>query len=118
MFKEAKEAYEQALLLSDENPLAMTALVGIYDVLGKKEKAEKLFEKLEQRSKNEYVPPTCFYLYHLHYGNADLAYECLKNAVEVHDVYINWFRILPSDKYRIPDEPRFKDLLKNAGFPP
>ena len=96
----------------------MISLVGIYDELGNKEKAEKLFEKLEQRSKNEYVPPSYFYLYHLHYGNADLAYECLKNAIEIHDVSINWLRIMPIDKYKLPDEPRINDLMKSAGFPP
>ncbi len=69
-----------------------------------------------QRSRDEYVPPVCFYLIHKARGELDLAYEWLERALNEHDSYLPLFRVHPIERYRFPDEPSFNELLKKAGL--
>ena len=57
-----------------------------------------------------------FYLIHKARGELDLAYEWLEQALNEHDSYLPWFLSNPIKQLRIPDEPRFKALLKKAGL--
>ena len=116
MFEEAIEELEKAVELSGENPNFIAELATAYYEFGEKEKTEKLFDSLLQRSRDEYVPPTCFYWIHRVRGDMDQAFEWLERACNEHDSWLPWFRVYQIDKYRIPDEPRFKALLKKAGL--
>lgn len=94
----------------------MTFLATSYYEFGKKAKAEKLFDSLKQRSIHEYVPPICFYLIHKARGDQDQAFEWLERACNEHDSFLPWLRVTPIEIMRIPDEPRFKALLEQAGL--
>jgi TolB-like protein/Tfp pilus assembly protein PilF len=116
MLEEAMEKYKKAVLLSGGNPMAVAALLVTNYELGNMDEAERLFKELEERSKKEYIPPICFYLYHKTIGDVEMAFEYVKKCCEVHDSFLPWLRVHPIDKLRIPDEPKFNELLKKSGI--
>ncbi len=116
MVDEAVEEFERSVELSNEAPWEVMNLACAYYEFGKENRAEKLFNSLKQRSRHEYVPPMCFFYIHMVQGALDQAFEWLKTACEEHDSWLPWCRVNPVDSYRIPDEPRFKALLKKAGL--
>ena len=116
MIEEAIAEYEKAVDLSGGAPRAVASLVTAYYEFSKKAKAEKLFDSLKQRSRDEYIPPICFYLIHKVRGDQDQAFEWVKRACDEHDSFLPWFRVFPIESWSIPDEPRFKALLKKAGL--
>ena len=116
MLEEAIAEYEKAVNLSGGTPIVVAALAATYYEFGKKARTEKLFDSLKQKSRDEYVPQMCFYRIHKVRGDLDQAFECVKRACEEHDSFLPWFRVDPIDAHRIPDEPRFKALLKKAGL--
>ncbi|MBA7689152.1 hypothetical protein ES703_97654 [subsurface metagenome] len=117
MLEEAIAEYEKAVDLSGGTPMTVAVLASAYYEFGKKAKAEKLFDSLKQRSRDEYVPSMCFYLIHKVRGDLDQAFESLERACNEHDSYLPWFRVAPIEMFwRIPDEPRFKALLEKYGL--
>jgi len=116
MLKEAIAELEKAVDISGGTPIAVTYLTTAYYESGKKDKAEKLFDSLKQRSRNDYVPPMLFYLIHRVRGDMDHAFEWLERACNEHDIILPWIIVIPIESLRIPDEPRFKALLKKAGL--
>lgn len=116
MSEEAIAEYEKVIDLSGGGNGDMAFLAITYYEIGEKAKAEQLFDNLMQRSRDEYVPPMFFYLIHKARGELDLAYEWLEQALNEHDSYLPWIRVHPIERYRIPDEPRFNELLKKMGL--
>jgi TolB-like protein/Tfp pilus assembly protein PilF len=111
MIRKAIEKYEKVLQLPSWH-MAVSNLATSYYLIGEKEKAEKLYNNLEQRSKKEYVPPTILYSYHLVKGDMDQAYKWLQKAIIERDYYLIWYTVCPTKGHTIPDEPRFKALIK------
>ena len=108
--------YEKAVECSDGVPfIEMLLAVVLYDS-GKKDEAEKIFERLKQRAKQEYVPPTSFFLMNLIQGKLGEAKEWLNRAGEEHDSYLCWMRIMPTDFYLNPGKSKIKALLKKTGI--
>jgi TolB-like protein/Tfp pilus assembly protein PilF len=116
MFKEAIEEFKNAIDLSGDYPMVLAWLACAYYEIGKKEKAEKLINRIQQRAKKEYVPATCFYLYYLIQGDFNQVYSNLEQAIDDHDSFLPWCITIPIDKYQIPGEPRFNELLKKVGL--
>jgi len=116
MIPKAIREYEKAVDLSDGSPLAVSSLACGYYLIGEKEQAEKLYNSLLERSKKEYVPPVHLYSYHIIREDYDQAFDWLKKAIIEHDSSLMMMTICPTKGHRIPDEPRFKALLKKAGF--
>ena len=116
MIEESIAEFEKAVDLSGGAPLSVAFLATAYYEFGNKAKAEKLFDSLKQRSRDEYVPPICFYLIHKVRGDQDKAFKWLERACNEHDSPLPWVRVVPIESWRIPDEPRFKALLKKAGL--
>ena len=110
------EEMEKAVDLSEGVPFMVSMLAIGYYSIGKKDQAEKLIDNLKKRSKTEYIQPICFYTIHSVRGEQDLAFEWMERACNEHDSLIPWFRFVPNDITRIPDEPRYKALLKKAGL--
>ena len=108
--------YEKAVECSDGVPFIEMLLAIIYYDSGRKSEAENLFESLKQRAKQEYVPPTSFFLMNLVLGKLGEAKQWLKRAGEEHDSYLCWIRIIPVDFYIHPGESRIKALLKKIGI--
>ncbi len=111
MVREAMEEYEKVLQLSNWHG-AVSNLATSYYLIGEKEKAEKLYNNLEQRSKKEYVPPTALYSYQLVKGDMDQAYKWLQKAIIERDYFLIWYTVCHTKGHTIPDEPRFKALIK------
>jgi hypothetical protein len=42
----------------------------------------------------------------------DQAYKWLEKAINVRDYFLIWYTICPTKGHAIPDEPRFKALIK------
>ena len=116
MKEEAMKEYEKAVDLSGGIPYLMAVLTSIYYELNKNDKAEKLLYSLKNRSGDEYIPSTSFYLIHIIRGDSDQAFEWLKRAINEHDSFVPWFIDTPVEIQRIPDEPRFNELLKKTGL--
>ncbi len=116
MIKEATEEIEKVVNLSMDAPMVMSALANGYLETGKKVMAQKLIDNLIQRSKNEYVPASCFFHYHLLQCDFDQAFICLKRAVDEHDSFLSTWILNPIERYSIPNEPRFNKLIKNVGL--
>jgi len=117
MFEAAIVEFEKAVELSGGAPIIVTFLAVSYYEFGNKDKVDKLFDTLKKRTRHEYVPPLCFYYIHKVRGENDHAFEWLERACNEHDSFLPWLKIAPIEKHRIPDEPRFKVLLKKAGLP-
>jgi TolB-like protein/Tfp pilus assembly protein PilF len=116
MIEEAIAEYEKAFDLSSDDPYAMAILANNYYESGQKTKADNLFDRLKQMSRDGYVPPMCFCWIYQARGEMDLYYEWLEKACNEHDGFLPWYRVITIEKYRIPDEPRYKELLKKAGL--
>jgi len=114
--REAVAEFEKASELSGESSFLMAELAVCYFEAGKQEETQKIYSALKKRSKDEYVSPMCFYTIHKIRGELDLAYGWLEKACNEHDSYLIWANISPVERYRIPDDPRFKSLLKKAGL--
>ena len=115
MYKEAIAAYERAVELSDRDPSALSLLAYVYYEFGEKSKAGELFDIIKQRSKDEYVPPSSFYIIHKARGDEDLAYKWFEQAVKERDSLLLWVINSPIAGV-IPDEPRYNTLLKKVGL--
>ncbi len=88
MIEEAIAEHDKAFDLSGGAPMMVAALATAYYESGKKAKAEKLFESLKKRSRDEYVLPTCFYLIHKVRGDQDKVFEWLERACNEHDSFL------------------------------
>jgi len=118
MFKKAIEEYEKVVDISGGTPFWVTELANAYIRIGRRDKAEDLFESLEERSKNEYVPPICFYYIHLARGEEEKAFECLEQSCVERDSFLLWMRIHPLDSKRIPEKQEYQALFKKYGLEP
>ena len=116
MFEEAIEESEKAVELSAKADWPVAILAFIYYKTGKKVEAEKLIEGLKKKSRDEYVPPICFFYMDLIQGKKDMALEWLERACKEHDSFLLWMRVFPVDSFRIPDETEFQELLKKYGL--
>jgi TolB-like protein/Tfp pilus assembly protein PilF len=116
MLEEARKVYKKAILLSGNNPMTTSALMVTTYELGQVEKAEKLHRELEDRAKNEYIPPICFYLYYKTIGDEDQAFKWIEKCCQVHDSFLPWIRVHPIEKLRIPRNSKYNALLEGAGI--
>jgi serine/threonine-protein kinase len=110
----AIEEYKKALECSDGVPFIEMLLAIVYYDSGKRDQAEKIFESLKQRAKNEYIPPTSFFLMNLVLGKLGEANQWLKRAGEEHDSYLCWTRIIPIDFFS--QKSKIKALLEKTGI--
>jgi TolB-like protein/Tfp pilus assembly protein PilF len=118
MYQKAIEKYEKVVDITEGTPFWIMTLANAYHRVGSKDKAEKLFESLEERSKDEYIAPICFYYIHLARGKEEKAFEWLERACEERDSFLLWMRIHPLDSKRIPEKPEYQALFKKYGLEP
>lgn len=113
MIKEAISEHEIAVDLSGGASYAIATLTCIYYVIGKKDQADNLFERLKKRSETEYVPSTSFYQIHRFRGEETMALNWLKKACDERDSYLIWFRAHP---FLIPEGSKYMALLQERGL--
>jgi serine/threonine protein kinase/Flp pilus assembly protein TadD len=116
LFEEAIVEFEKAVELSGSAPFQVMVLAVAFYEIGRKVEAEKLFESLKDRSKDEYVPPLCFFYIHRVQGEKEMAFEWMEQACQESDIFLSAFRVFPVDFLRLPDEPEYMDLFKKYGL--
>ncbi len=116
-FAEALGELEKAVSLSGRNPHYLAALGHAYGVSGKTERAQKILDELEKRSRQHYVSPYNMALTHIGLGNKEQALAWLEKAYEKRSFYLitinswPWFDSLRS-------HPQFQDLVRRIGLNP
>lgn len=116
MVPDAIESYEKAVQFSGGVPLAVSRLAWVYQEAGRSREAEELIKQLEQRREMEYVPCTCLVPYFILKKDYDQAHHWLSKACDERDFFLSNCISYPVDAYKIPDEPRFKALIKKTGL--
>jgi tetratricopeptide (TPR) repeat protein len=116
MIKKAVAEYKRAIDLSDGHPIVIASLAACYYYMRKRDETEKLYINLKKRSKTEYIHPLSFYLIHKTRGDQDQAFECFEQMCNEHDSFLPWMLVYPYERYRIPDEPKFNELLEKVGL--
>jgi Flp pilus assembly protein TadD len=114
-YREAVPELQKAVALSDEGAAFLSSLGYVYAVSDRRPAAEEIVEKLEERSKTTYVPPSTVAIVLTGLGEKDQALTWLERANEEHDPWVTTLRIdfmfdsLKSDR-------RFQDLVHRVGL--
>jgi TolB-like protein/Tfp pilus assembly protein PilF len=110
MYKEAITELVHAVTLSGESTISLAMLGHANGTAGKKDEAEKILEKLTERSKNQYVPSYWIAMIHVGLGDKDRAFTWLERAFQERSSWLAWTKVEPRfDSLRA--DPRFDSLL-------
>jgi serine/threonine-protein kinase len=86
-----------------------------YVEMGKADEAQKVLDKLLERSKTEYVSPFTLACFHFVLGRNDEGFKWLNKAYEERDLHLGWLKIEPLfDSVR--SDPRYTALLKKMNL--
>jgi adenylate cyclase len=113
---EATEEYRKAVELSGGAPMVTTSLAVALYKTGRIGEAEELIQGLGIRAEKEYVPATCFSFYYNIKGDHEKLYYWVERAIQEHDSWLPLFIAYPNKEFRIPNEPRFAELMKKVGL--
>jgi tetratricopeptide (TPR) repeat protein len=116
MMDEAIEEYRMAIELSGEIPMIVTFLACALYIRGEIEETERLMNRVEMRSRKEYIPATCFFPYYLLRGDQDQAFSWVERAIQERDVWLPLNIYIPIKEYRMPNEPRFSRIMEQIGL--
>ncbi len=83
---------------------------------GRREKAQKVVEDLQDLSKTRYVPAYWMSLAYIGLDDRERAFEWLEKAFDERSMRPDFMRVDPAYDNLRPD-PRFQDLLRRAGLP-
>ncbi len=113
--REAIAEIEQAIRLSDENPVFVGALGFALAKSGDEQAALHMLDKLEERSRQGYVPAFSRALVHIGMRRSDQAFEELDRAFDERSSWLVSLNVEPLfDPIR--DDPRFCDLVGRVGL--
>jgi TolB-like protein/Tfp pilus assembly protein PilF len=116
MYEEAIAEFQKALDLSEGFLLISQPQLGYaYALSGKRDKAQKILDQLDERSKQSYVRPSAFASVYQGLGENDRVFELLEKGYEEKDVWLVFLKVNPQcDSLR--SDPRFKALLKKMNL--
>ena len=77
---------------------------------GKRDEAEKILEKLMERSKYQYVPSYRIAMIHVGLGNKDQAFKWLEKSFQQRSSWLAWAGVEPRFG-SLRSDPRFDSLL-------
>jgi serine/threonine-protein kinase len=112
--EEAKAEGERAVELSGGISATVTQLACLCYQLNDMTRANELFDKLRQRARASYVPPTFLAWIHLARGETDDALELLQEAARGKDPWLNFHRFQSPAPHL--EDPRFDSLLEGLGL--
>jgi tetratricopeptide (TPR) repeat protein len=114
-----EEAIGQFRMVSDLSPGSLSSIMIGYchAKAGRLKEAVTHLDEVLARSATEYVPPGGIALLYDVTGNRDKAFEWLNKALEEHSGVFLFIRVDPLFDSLRPD-PRFDELLRNAGMKP
>ncbi len=114
-FAEAQAALERSLAGSKGHASGLASLGHLFGVMGNREQALEMLERLDQLVGRSFVAPFWHSILHTGLGDADRAIACLKESSAQSDVWLVWLNRDPRlDRLR-PDS-RFQELLGRVGF--
>jgi Flp pilus assembly protein TadD len=118
MYKEAIAEREKELLVTPSNPYALSGLGYAYAVAGRRAEAQKVLDKLNQLSKQKYVPAWAMAQIYAGLVEKDKAFEWLEKGYEERDLD-------PTESIKVNlcydplrSDPRFQDLLRRMNLQP
>jgi len=113
--REAATALEKAVDLSGGASITLAILGVAYYLMGKKSEADRLAERLAERSKQEYVAPLLFVCLSVAKGEKSAAMAYLERAIEERDLFIVTDNIMWPPQARLRG-PEIDALLERAGL--
>jgi serine/threonine-protein kinase len=118
MYEEAMTELSRARNLSEDwDVAAESATAGAYAVMGQRDKAEELLDRLLERSKQIYIPSCFLALIHFFLGETDRAFEWFDRAYEERDHWLCFLKADPVfDMLGISADPRYLALLRKIGL--
>ncbi len=113
---EARANAEMAVEMSGGLSRTIAQLAFVCYRMGDNSRGDELFEMLEQRARQTWVPPTIMGWLHLVRGEVEEAFDRFEEAAKRKDPLITTYRI---DSYvPIPPHPRDEALRERLGLPP
>jgi tetratricopeptide (TPR) repeat protein len=87
----------------------------VYNLMGQRDKSQKILDELVARSKKEYISPYGLALLHFALGENDIGFSCLEKAYETRDGWMSQIKIdFLMDSVR--SDPRFKEILRKINL--
>jgi len=115
MGDEAIAEFEKALVISPGDPMSLGELGRAYALGGKRAEAQKILDKLNELSKQEFVPAMARAVVYTGLGERDKAFESLEKAYEERFV----IQTKPDPQFDpLRSDPRFTDLLRRMNLQP
>ena len=87
----------------------------VYNLMGRRDKSQKILDELVARSEKEYISPYGLALLHFALGENDMGFSYLDKAYDTHDGWMSQIKIdFLLDSVR--SDPRFKKILKKINL--
>jgi TolB-like protein/Tfp pilus assembly protein PilF len=112
--KEAIVEYERSSALQVDDAYNLAQLARAYFLVGRKEEAQQLWDKLQSLSERQYVPAYSMAVVQLTFGNKDDAIRLLEKSYEDHAPFdsadLGWI-LVDHRLDSLRSDPRFKNLI-------
>jgi tetratricopeptide (TPR) repeat protein len=104
---------KQAVELSEDDPVSMSALAHALATAGERDEANRILDDLQGSADRRYVSAGNIAAVHIALGNTDLAFAFLEQAHENRDIELVWLKVSPVfDPLRT--DARFVDLVRRV----
>ena len=106
-----------AVVLSNNSAISLAMLGHAYAASGNKKEADKMSEKLAERSKHQYVPSYWMAMLRIGFGDKDESFIWLERAFQERSSWLVWAGVEPRfDTLR--SDPRFASLMAKMKLKP
>ena len=112
--EEASEEAEKAFKLSGGASITLMILASVGFVSGRVAEGQEALERLLDREKIVYVPPTFFAWIAMTQDDPSDAFRYVEKAIDVKDAWLNFNRVAPRQLRAM--SPKIKDLLRATGW--
>lgn len=117
LLKQAERESRRAIVLSNRNPIKLTARAHIHALLEDMRQARVVLDELnELRRTHQYVSPFHMALIYAGLGKADQAFDFLEEAYRDKDQWLTLLRSEPRLK-ELRGDPRFRSLVARLNWP-
>ncbi|TMI14993.1 hypothetical protein E6H33_07095 [Candidatus Bathyarchaeota archaeon] len=117
MYKEAIAELNHAVALSGGSTISLAMLGHAYAASGNKKEAERINEKLTEKSKHQYVPSYWMAMLRIGFGDKDESFTWLERAFQERSSWLVWAGVEPRfDTLR--SDPRFASLMAKMKLKP